>query len=466
MMDRIRRNTKQMLIVFAAAFLVLTVYILYIYFFQGNRLYNSYYNQRITKKSKGVVWGEIKDRNGEILAESRKQGDQWVRDYPHGPVTAHVVGYVDPKLGRAGIEHSQSTYLLGLNNGVLEQTIQRFVFHEMRGNNVILTLDYRLQKVAYDALGNRRGAVVAMDPRSGDVLVMVSKPTFDPNNLSVLNDKDALYNRAVQGTYPPGSTFKVVTLSSALTNIADVRSRVFQCKGFLDVGNYRLSCSGDKAHGSLNIEQAFDVSCNTTFATIGLQLGSKLLTQTAKSFLFNKTFTFDDMTIYPSNFPKPKEIDDAELARDAIGQGQVTVTPMHMAMIVSAIANGGDMMQPRLVKAIENSRGRIIRKFGPKRYAHVVDASIADEITDMMVSVVNDGTGKAARIAGVSVAGKTGTAQAGGQQQDHAWFISFAPANNPSIAVAVIVENAGTGGTQAAPIARQVMEQALKLGYK
>lgn len=465
-MNRIKRNTKQVLVVFAAVFMLLMGYLLYTYFFQGNRLANSYYNKRITQKSQDAVWGDIKDRNGEMLAISRQKDDQWVRDYTHGAVTAHVVGYVDPKLGRAGIENSQATYLLGLNNGVLEQAIQRFVFHELHGNNIVLTLDYRLQKAAYDALGNRRGAVVAMDPRTGEVLAMVSKPDFDPNNLASLNDKDVLYNKALQGTYPPGSTFKVVTLASTFKNIPDIDSQTFTCQGYINIGNYRLSCSGNKAHGQLDINEALQVSCNTTFASIGLQLGNELLIQTAKEFLFNKTFTLDDMTIYASNFPEKGQISNDELARDAIGQGKVTVTPMHMAMITSAIANDGDMMQPRLVKAVENSRGRIIRSFNPKRYAHVIDKPIADEIADMMVSVVNDGTGKSARISGVDVAGKTGTAQAGGQQEDHAWFISFAPADNPSIAVAVIVENAGTGGIQAAPIARKVMEQALILGYK
>ncbi|MBZ4666735.1 penicillin-binding transpeptidase domain-containing protein [Mahella sp.] len=465
-MNRIKRNTKQVLAVFAAVFMLLIGYLLYTYFFQGNRLANSYYNKRITQKSQEVVWGDIKDRNGEMLAVSRQKDGQWVRDYPYGKVTAHVVGYVDPKLGRAGIENSQATYLLGLNNGVLEQAVQRFVFHELHGNNVILTLDYRLQKAAYDALGNRRGAVVAMDPRTGEVLAMVSKPDFDPNNLAALSDKDALYNKALQGTYPPGSVFKVVTLASALENIQDIDSQTFTCNGYINVGDYKLSCSGNKAHGQLDITEALGVSCNTTFASIGLQLGDKLLSQTAETFLFNRTFAWDDMTVYASNFPKEEQITDDELAKDAIGQGKVTVTPMHMAMITSAIANDGDMMQPRLVKAVENSRGRIIRRFNPKRYAHVTDKPIADEITDMMVSVVTDGTGKSARISGVDVAGKTGTAQAGGQQEDHAWFISFAPADNPSIAVAVIVENAGTGGVQAAPVARKVMKQALILGYE
>mgnify|MGYP000899207783 CR=1 FL=1 len=465
MVNRIKKSIKHMSIVFIAIFLILIVYLLYVYFFQGYRLANSYYNSRIAQKTQNIISGDIKDRNGDILATSRQKGEQWVRYYPHGALTSHVVGYVSSKLGRAGIESSQATYLLGLNDGLLEQTVQRLVFHEARGNNVILTLDYRLQKVAYDAIGNRNGAVVAMDPRTGEILAMVSKPDFNPNDLASLIDKDALYNKVLQGLYPPGSTFKVVTLASALENIPDIEKQVFDCKGYLNVGNYHLSCSGNKAHGELNIEQALAVSCNTTFARVGLQLGYDALFKTAKNFLFNKTFAFDDMTIYSSNFPKTVVTDD-ELAKDSIGQGQVTVTPLHMAMIVSAIANDGYMMQPRLVKAIENSRGRITKEFKPKIYAHPIDESTANEITDMMVNVVNNGTGKTAKISGVTVAGKTGTAQAGGNQEDHAWFVSFAPASDPSIAVAVIIENGGTGGLEAAPVARKIMQKALELGYK
>jgi peptidoglycan glycosyltransferase len=331
-----------------------------------------------------------------------------------------------------------------------------------------------LQRAATEALGGRKGAVVALDPKTGAVLAMVTHPTFDPNVAVPMDDRDTraawdalnadpgqpLFNRATSGLYPPGSSFKVVVAAAALDVGVVTPETVFDCAGKLAVQGYTIYDFGRKSHGNLSFAQAVVVSCNIAFAQVGLRLGAEALVQYAEAFGFNGPIPFDLPTA-ASKIQSADTMDQVALAAASFGQGQDLATPLQMALVAATIANGGAMMKPYLVNQIQDYNGKIIEQFGSKKLKQVVRKETADTLTGIMIDVVKDGTGKAARIEGIRVAGKTGTAEVEGQEP-HAWFICFAPADDPSIAIAVIVENGGEGGRTAAPVARQVLEEALR----
>lgn len=302
---------------------------------------------------------------------------------------------------------------------------------------------------------------------------MVSKPSFDPNEIDE-NFKDyssdnigvPLLNRAASGYYPPGSTFKIVTAAGALKYIDNIEKQNFNCNGKLKIGDYILNDYNNESHGILNIENAFKVSCNYTFGTLGIKLGYERLKNTAEDFLFNKEIPLNDE--YDSIHIKSGKIttenikSSALTAQDAIGQHGVTSNPMHMALVSCAIANDGTIMKPYIVKEIKDSYNNVLYEAKPSELKKAIDKEIADKIKNYMIKAVKSGTGTNAKIYGINVAGKTGTAQVEGNKQSHSWFVAFAPSDNPKIAVAVIVENGGVGGGRAATIAREIIKTYLK----
>lgn len=412
------------------------------------------------------------------------------REYPQGPLYVPVTGYVSPNMGSGGLERRFDSTLLGTDPGSFWRNINDWIQgQDRRGDNVITTIEPKLQQAAFDALGDQKGAVVALDPRNGDVLAMVSKPTWDPNSLAshdgkaveqawnALNDdaNNPRLNRATSELYPPGSTFKVVTGAKHIEGGGSINDEFkdpasIQLPGSTArIGNFgRGTCAGG---GQISLRQALTVSCNTTFAEIGINDPVGLVAQ-AEKFAFNREIPFESQVATPTI---PKNLDQAQAGQSAIGQFEVRSSPLHMAMIAGTIANGGVMMTPRLVKSITDQAGRVIvapQEGQPLSNAtapggRVISEKTASELTEAMTNVVESGTARRARINGVKVAGKTGTAQRGNAQSPHAWFIAFAPAENPTIAVATIVEGGGnagdeaTGGSVAAPIVREVMEAAL-----
>ena len=296
---------------------------------------------------------------------------------------------------------------------------------------------------------------------------MVSMPQFDPTDMDdALSDEEAgaLINRATQGLYPPGSTFKIVTLASVLTNLPDLESFTFDCTGYYAVGSY--SVTEKSAHGTQTLSQAFRNSCNTTFAALSQDLGYQMLGQTAEQLGFNENFLFKDLIVYNSSYP----IDDLsadDLAWSSIGQGRVLATPMHMALIASAIANDVLMSEPRLLKAITTAQGgerALPQAAAPRR---VLSESVAARIEKEMIGVVKSGTGTRAALGnGYTVAGKTGSAEASDDKsiESHAWFVGYITNDNAPYAICVLVENGGSGGGVAAPLARKTLEKAINLG--
>jgi penicillin-binding protein A len=414
----------------------------------------------------------------------------YFRRYPQGPTTAHVVGYATQARSRAGLERSMNTYLTGSNSNlatVLDTALDRLKGGTIHGNSIRLSLNLRGQRAALAALGKRCGAVVAIEPKTGRVLVHAQTPTYDPNLIETrfaaasrapgaeCAPAAPLLVRATDGLYQPGSTFKIVTASAAIDSGRFRLDSTFQDPGYCVEYGKRVFNYFDQGtpsgYGTVNLAQAIQNSINSVFCNLGKQLGARTLVRYAKRFgfyerppletpdnertpsgLYSKGETFD-----------PKDDNEVDPGRFAFGQERLLVTPMQMAMVAATIGNDGVLMEPHVVEKIVAPDGTTIRTTRPKRIRAAVSKSTADAVTEGMKLAVRGGTSTAAQIPGVEVAGKTGTAESGVDGVNTVSFISFAPADDPQVAVAVFVERQrATGGAVAAPIAKQVMEALLR----
>lgn len=474
-MNDISSNIKKVLMVFLIFFIAIISYITYFEIIVGPKIVNNAYNRRLWVKRNEVLRGTIYDRNGNPLTKSQRVDQETQkREYTGGDIFAHVLGYVDIKYGITGLERKYDEQLMDTD---IQDNIKSFIKNkgkteEKIGNSLKTTLDVEVQRKAYDLLGDNRGAVVALNPKTGEILAMVSKPSFNPNNLqeiwkTINEDKQRpLINRASAGLYPPGSTFKTVTAISALENMPSVKNRTFDDNGSLFISNdYSLHNFSGEVLGNLTFQQAYTHSSNVVFGTLGLELGNDKLKATAEKFYFNKEIPADGIPVEPSKFPILKKNEKGSIAQSAIGQSSDLASPLQMAEITSTIANDGVMMKPHLVNEILTSKGQSVKAIEPEALGQIISASTAKTMKDFMRSVVNEGTGVNASIEGVEVCGKTGTAdhqEEGKDAPPHSWFIGFAPYDNPQVAVAVIVENGGQGGKAAASIASEVMRTALR----
>jgi peptidoglycan glycosyltransferase len=468
MLDSLRASIRRTAFTLLGLLAVLFLYLSYIQVVQSDYLAGHPLNRRTAAAAEKVERGTVFDRRGEKLAYSEKDGDgRYVRHYPYGAIAAHVVGYSSSRYGQSGVESAFNGELSGMTNPERRFGPITGLWSAKAGNSVTLTLDGDLQETAYRALGNRRGAVVAIAPRSGAVLAMVSRPAFEPEAV----DEDwkeivgaagsPLLNRATQGLYPPGSTIKVLVAEAALTEKITDNRKTYDCQGSFKIGpDYVLNEANNTAHGKVDLEEALTVSCNVTFGRLSLELGRNRMAKAFDRFVFAQTLG-GDLAEASSRLPDFGRLGDGDLAQTGIGQGSLLVTPLRMAMLAAAFANRGTMLKPFLVSRVTAADGAVLRQFGSAEFAAATSPATAAEVSRMMQQVVSGGTGYAARIAGVKVAGKTGTAE-NPHGASHAWFIGFAPADAPEIAVAVVVENGGAGGEVAAPIARQVMARALR----
>lgn len=470
--DKARKNIIKVLIVFSCAFLLLIIYLSYFEIKYGESLVDDPYNRRNKDREYEVLRGTMYDRSMGIVADSVRQDDNTQKriykkgyEQPYAPVT----GYYSTKYGTSGLEKAYTRELLNadmLNPFKLVRDI--ITRADRKGNGIVLTIDSELQKAAYDALGNNRGAAVAMNPKTGEILCMVSKPTFNPSTIDqdwenlVKRDEDGvLLNRAIQpGLYPPGSTFKLIVAGTALENIKDIESKTYNDKGYIKIGDYTLNNNKSVPHGSINMHDAFVVSSNVVFGQIGMELGAERLKKGAESFFFNRSIPFD-LQVAQSSFPSIDESRKDSIAQSAIGQHEVTATPLNMLLAASAIANDGTIMKPYLVKNIVDPYGWNVKTVKPSELSKPVSSETAEKIKSMMIDVVKKGTGKNARIEGIDVAGKTGTADVSENLEPHSWFVGFAPAEDPKIAIAVIVENTEVGGGKAAAVSKNILNAYL-----
>lgn len=490
-MKNVSNSVKQVMVVFLFCFVALISYIAYFQLFTANTLATDSGNQRLWAKRNEVLRGTIYDRNKNALTKSeRVDALTQKRTYVDGDLYVHALGYVDPKYSLVGLEKSYdnelSTYSKLSNNFLnltkdfsidkLKTMFQNRKEDEVKiGNGLITTLDPKIQRAAYDALGDRKGAVVALNPKTGEVLAMVSRPTYNPNDLDNAmkaanegsSENSPLINRAISGKYPPGSTFKTVTLSSALENIPGVTNRTFNDTGKI-VFNDKQSLSNDngEAYGTIDLKEGFRVSSNFVFGTLAMELGNDKLKETAEKYGFNNTIESDGFVINQSQFPKITKAEIGNIAQSGIGQSSILATPMQMALVSSTIANNGKMMKPRLVNQIVDKDGNVLKTIDATAIKQVISANNAAIIKDYMKNYVDSRVNSSwGFFQGLDAAGKTGTAdynlKNGESAKPHSWFIGFAPANNPKVAVAVIVENGGYGASAAAPVAAKVMRTAL-----
>jgi penicillin-binding protein A len=474
-LEDISRNIKRVLVVFLLLFVALISYLSYFVIMEGPKIVNKPLNKRLWAKRNEVLRGTIYDRNLKALTKSERIDKlSQRREYVGGELFAHVLGYVDQRYGLTGLEYNYDSELMANNNPgffdflkIGEKDIDKV------GNGLGLTIDYDTEKAASDLMGNNRGAVVAIDPSNGQIIAMVSKPDFNPNKLSETWDKinkdegRPLLNRAVSGLYAPGSTFKTITAISALENIKDINSRVFKDEGkYVFNPKESLQNYGGEVLGNISFKDSYVHSSNVVFGTLGIELGNTKLLDTAEKFYFNKNIPADGLIIDNSRFPKFKSNEKGNIAQSAIGQSAVLSTPMQMALVAATIANDGVMMEPMLVNEVLSAKGDRLKKIQPKVIGTVTSKENAALVKDFMRGVVTNGTGGNASVSGISVAGKTGTADHDDKpnvdEPPHSWFIGFAPYENPKIAVAVIVEEGGVGGGAAAKISSGVIRAYLK----
>ena len=470
-------HVRRTFYLFVAGFVALVGMLAYWQVYARESLANNPENGLQTQRSISAPRGLILAGDGEtVLARSvaRKSagGTVYKRVYPQGEPFADVVGYWSNKYGATGIEISENSNLSGTAEpATLDELINQISGGPQPGNNVVLTLDPKLQRIAYEGLASSdtgRGAVVAVNPKNGEILAMASHPSFDPNNIDktfpeLQRDAEApLINRAIQSLYPPGSTFKVITAAAAL------QAGVKPTDHFFDPGSYTLS--GYTIHnfqgerfGDVTFTKALVYSINVVFAKIAVKIvGARALAQMAYSFGFGDSYEDFPLPVSTSSLgPPPSQWTPGTTAQTAFGQGQVSTNAFEMALVAATIANDGRMMEPRLVREIRSPDGIILDRPTPSVLHEPIPASTARELNVMMQKVVTEGGLTVAEVPGVKVAGKTGTAESG-NGAPHSWWIAFAPADDPKIAVCAMVENGGRGDLAALPIADRVVEAYLK----
>jgi peptidoglycan glycosyltransferase len=472
-----------------ALFMALLLNATYLQYLQADELNSRNDNKRVRDAEFSRERGAILV-SGTSIARSEPVDDQFEfqRVYPQPQKYAHLSGYYSYTYGRNAVELTHNEILSGSDPRLfVNRVVDLFGNSEPEGGDVTLTIDPQAQNAAYDglrALGNNvEGAVVAIDPSTGGILAMVSSPSYDPNRLAShnlgkvqdaweqlqSNPEEPLLNRAIQEVYPPGSTFKLVTAAAALSSGQYTPESTVPGGTSLDLPQTDTDLvndsGGDCGGRRITLTEALMVSCNVSFGYLGMQLGADTLREQAQKFGFGERYLEDLNGQVASRFPE--DPDEPQTALSAIGQFDVASTPLQMAMVTAGIANGGTVMKPYLVDEVRSPDLDPLEKTNPEPFRTAVSADVARDLTQMMIEVVDRGTATPAQIPGIKVAGKTGTAQSSPDRPPYAWFVSFAPADNPAVAVAVLVEDAGverdaiSGSGLAAPIAKRVMEAVI-----
>jgi peptidoglycan glycosyltransferase len=468
-------------------FAVLVGFTSYWSVFDAKALKEEEANKRPLLEQQQIRRGRILAADGTVIAKSvgKGKGDakRFVRRYPGGALYGHPVGYSFVEEGDSEFEQFHNEELVG-EESEFSSILDELLGHAQEGNDIVTNLDPEAQRTALgdlEELGNF-GAVVAIEPSTGAVKVMASNKPFDPNripyelkNLNGNTIETPLLNRATQGLYPPGSTFKVVTAAAGLESETITPETTIDAPGTLEVEGTPLQNDFSEDFGPIALDTALTHSVNTWFGQLGQQLGNEKLFETMEKFGFNSTPPIDlpddevyESGVYGENGPLSVR-DPVDLARVAIGQERLLATPLQMAMVAAAVANGGKLMKPQIWNRVIDPDGRVTDRLDPSEYSQPISSESAEELTTAMEGVVSEGTGTNAAISGVSVAGKTGTAETpgneacgGGTDENQAWFIGFAPAEDPQIAIAASVEcTTAFGNDVAAPIFRDVAETIL-----
>lgn len=463
-----KKNREIMLVTwgFTLLFLLMAGYIAYYSVTHQQELINNSYNGRqkmlLAQNRRGTIYSQ----DGTILAQTvvDEEGKE-KREYPYQNLFSHAVGYAIN--GRMGVEAQANYYLINSNAPLSQKASLDVTGEKYPGDDVYTTLDVELQEVASKALGVYQGAIIVTEPETGRILAMVSKPDFNPEQIEstwddLIKDEESsiLLNRVTQGLYPPGSTFKIVTALEYIRENPDTwQNYSYQCSGSMTRGEDRIQCYHGSVHGSVNFTRSFAKSCNTSFANIGLSLERSSFENTLNSLLFNQELPVTFISSV-SRVDVSEDTSEADMMQVSIGQGTTSITPLQLNMITCAIANEGVLMKPYIIDYVQNSTGNKIKEFSPSTYGKLMSNEEADILKQLMTDVVQEGTATKLKGLSYTAAGKTGSAEYGTVKGDsHAWFTGFAPADDPKIAVTIIIEGAGAGGDYAVPIAKRIFDR-------
>lgn len=525
-MKSTKKNLRVVMMVFIALFALLIIYFTYAVNTYGGRWFSNSYNSRLRKQEQKVIAGNILDRDGEVLATTDSDGNRvYHNDKQTRLAISHVVGD-NAALTLGGAERLQAKYLLGFDTNIIERIYQQFTSGKTKGSNVVLTIDASLSKYVSEQMGSYDGAVALINYRTGEVISMVSHPMFDPEDIedyiadedgNISGNSSALVNRVTMGQYTPGSVYKIVTTVAAMRYMPDALTRTWDCDGPLVfdkksekylsnvhfteqedkeyreqqssgtsaateeedefINNELLDSGGSigdfnllrdyqsNYHGAITLKEAFAVSCNHTFAQIAMEIGGSKMEKTAKSLGIGTDFMFSDMLLYGSSYDAGST--EYNLGWSAIGQHKDIMTPMQMALIAGMIGNDGVMMEPKLLRGVVNSRDYTYRTIQSDEYKSMLTSEEAETITGIMRYCITNGTGSSAAVKGYSVCGKTGTAEVSSNKAvgNHAWFVGFIDDSDHPLAIAVVLEHAGSGGGKAAPVAGEILKKAIQMGY-
>lgn len=448
-------------------FMAMTLYM--VTYAKNNKIemFDNSYNQYSYRLAKEYLRGSIYSADGQLLAYSEgEDAASQTRVYPYANLYAHAVGYSTH--GKMGVESLANYYLMNYHSGIRNQAQAEASDTALKADSIYTTLDSRLQQVAFDSLGVYKGAVIITDVRTGRILAMVSKPDFDPNNIDVLWDEllsdkanSNLLNRVTQGLYPPGSTFKIITALEYLReNNNSYDGYRFNCNGKYTLEDTTIKCFHGTVHGSIDFETAFAKSCNSAFADIGSGLDPVKFASTLSQLGFDKEPAYEG-PVSVSTTAIGEEVDMHNLLQASIGQGQDSMSPLHLNIITAAIAGGGSYMKPHLLDYCISESGSRVYTFPESSGGKLMSPEESEILTELMKQVVENGTGTRLKNELYTAAGKTGSAEFNNYSKDdsHAWFTGFAPAEDPEIAVTIIIEGAGSGGEYAVPVAKRMFDE-------
>lgn len=457
---------------FTALFAVLIGNLTYIQVIKADEYQSMPSNNHTIMRQAYIQRGSIITSDGLTLAESVRQDDgTYVRSYPNGNMAAHTVGYYSTRYGSSGVESTMNDTLTGSKDySSWENAVLSLAGVAQPGNSVVLTIDSRIQSAAERALQGRTGAIVVLDPRTGAVLAMASSPSYDNTDIDSVRESGSEgtgeYNRATQALYTPGSTFKVLTLAAALESGSATLDTEYDSPGELEIGDANVTNIGHTDWGTISLNRAFEVSANTAFGQVATEMGADNLVQYARAFGYGQSLG-QDFSTTASVMPDPAEMTEWETAwagaGQPVGQGHTPgpqTTCMQNAVMAAAIANDGIVMNPYVISQVLSPDGTVVNTTQARSLGQAVSADTASQVAEAMLGVVEDGTGSAAQVSGVQVAGKTGTAEATSSQVNST-FVGFAPYDTPTVAISVVIEDYSSDGTSAAAVAGTVLAAAL-----
>ena len=462
-----RKNNKSIIVstlIFVVTFIAMAGYLIYFNLTQAESIINNSYNKRQGVLSRRTIRGSIlaDDKTKLAVTNVDDEGNE-TRYYPYSGLFSHTIGYLNN--GGYGLESLYGYYMLHSNQNFFEQIGNDLSGNRNTGDNVVTTLNVGLQKACYDALGSNRGAVIVMEPSTGKILAMVSKPDFDPNTLAANwsqitgeGSDSVLVNRATQGLYPPGSTFKLITMLEYLREHKnDYGQYHYICDGTYELGENTINCVRTTAHGDVDLFSSLAVSCNCSFINIGLSLDLDSYKKTAENMLFNKELP-TNLEYNKSRFVLNSESSEWDIAQTSFGQGKTVITPFHLALITCTIANNGTLMKPYLVSSIESTNGMTVKKFKEEKYDTLITENEASLLIKGMEQVVKGSFSWLYGGVEYTLAAKSGSAQYGTEGYEHSLYASFSPADNPEIAVVAVVEGGPQRNTTAAEVTKQIYD--------